>query len=137
MFLEVMRWNKDENPGKTIGKIIFVLFVLFLLGAVVASIDNFAHLFGLIFGFFVAFGFRPFRTRGGKPIPKGCIIFSQIVMFLCAIGLFAMLVVIYYVLPVTNCESCMYFNCIPFTSTYCDGMSVNIKRDGQTVVRDA
>ena len=50
-----------------------------------------------------------------------CIVFAA--------GVFVITVILFYVAPITNCDGCMYFNCIPFTSTYCDGMSVTLERE--------
>ena len=128
MFLEVLRWNKDERPWRTLGKILVILIVLFLFGMVVAQIDNWAHLFGLVFGLLIAAAFRPFKSYKGEKFSKCCNITTRIVLTVIACGLFALLVVLFYVAPLYDCESCMYFNCIPFTDSYCDGMSVTISR---------
>jgi hypothetical protein len=137
MFVEIIRWSGEENIARTLGKMVLVLLILFFFGCVVTSIDNYAHLFGFVFGVFVALGFRPFTSLKGVPYSKGCLIFTRIMMFACAIGLFALLVVIFYMVPITSCSACMYFNCIPFTDTYCDGMEIAIERDGQAVTSDA
>ena len=134
MSFEIFRWNIDEvgeNPAKAVGKMIGFLFAFFLLGCVVASIDNWAHLFGYFFGLFIAVALRPIRTYKGHKTSLGSRICSSIISLAIALGLFALLVLLFYVAPVYNCNGCLYFNCIPFTSTYCDGMEVKIDRSSE------
>lgn len=129
MFVEVLRWNKDENPWKTLGKIFLVLIILFFLGAVVSQIDNYSHLFGLIFGIFIAYGFRPYKSYKGEMLSRACLIITRIVSFALAVAIFSLVTALFYAFPVYSCDACMYFNCIPFTDTYCEGMSVSISRE--------
>ena len=127
VFVEVLRWNKDRAPGATVAKLFIVFGVLFFLGMVLSDIDNFAHLFGLLFGILVCFGFRPYLTVCGAPVSEIGRLVGVAVCLLLAVALFAILVMVFYLAPVSNCHNCMYFNCIPFTSTYCADQDVAIR----------
>ena len=41
-------------------------------------------------------------------------------------AIFALLLLWFYVLPITHCTLCGYFNCIPFTDKFCENMQVAI-----------
>lgn len=107
------------------------LLVFFLLGTVVTSIDNWAHLFGYFFGLALAIGLRPLKVWKGQKTSTWSRAVTAIVAIAIAIAIFAFLVVLFYVAPVYECAGCLYFNCIPFTSTYCDGMEVSIERSDE------
>lgn len=107
---------------KLVGPIIF----LFLLG-LLPWFDNWAHLFGFVFGFLLAFALMPYLSFGS--FDRRCKIISKLVTLGAAIGLFVILMIIFYVLPLTDCEFCHYFNCIPFTADFCDNMGVTLKKN--------
>ena len=127
LFIEVYRWNQYDSPGKTLAKLIVILIVLFLLG-LLPAIDNWAHLFGLLFGFPFGLAIRPYKTFRGKELTKkqkGCCSFFFVLL---AVTVFAILVIAFYVFPLYDCELCTYFNCVPFTDTFCDSLEVTITR---------
>ena len=127
VFVEVLRWNKDRAPGATLAKLSIVFGVFFFIGMVFSDVDNFAHLFGLLFGLLVCFGIRPYVTVCGKPVSDAARMTGIAVCLVLAAALFAILVMVFYLAPINDCRSCTYFNCIPFTSTYCEGQEVTVR----------
>ncbi len=98
-----------------------------LLSGILPSIDNWAHLFGFIFGLCIATAFRPYKSIMGNPIStvaKALIIIVSVVIAVC---LFTILILLFYVEPVRECDWCSYFTCVPFTATFCDGMYIDLK----------
>ncbi len=130
--MEVVRWNTDEkrdNPGPAIGRLVAFVLTLFVVGLIFPEVDNWSHLFGFFFGCFLAVGLRPFKMNRGQEYTKGCRIGCALVCILLTLGLLLMLILLFYFNPITECEGCVYFNCIPFTETYCEGLSVKLERN--------
>ncbi|KAK2144245.1 hypothetical protein LSH36_775g00038 [Paralvinella palmiformis] len=132
LFVEVMRWNTDEvkdKPGQAIGKIIAVAIFLFVVGLFLVDVNNWSNFFGLFYGVCVMLTFRPIKELRGVPASKACWVSTIVVCAVLSIGIIVILVVLFYVIPVTECDACLYFNCIPVTPTYCDGLTVSIHRN--------
>lgn len=125
LFVEVLQsWRILKSPVWAIGKLTILLLFLFVVG-LFPWIDNYAHLVGFVFGFLLSFALFPHVTfnvvdERGKKI-------GIVVCLLASVGLFAGLVIMFYVSPIYNCVYCKYFNCIPLTDTFCNSMEVNIK----------
>lgn len=119
----VHNWQLFEGAWKGLLKMLLIVVILFLVG-LLPYVDNWAHLIGLVYGFLLSFAIVPhikFNTCDGVAKTVGvivCLIASCVVVA----GLF----VLFYVSPVYECPYCEYFNCIPFTSTFCKSMAVNI-----------
>ena len=129
LFVEVFRWNTDEmddNPIKAILIMTATLILLFVFG-LLPSIDNWAHLFGFAFGLGIATAMRPPKAFMGKSLSTASRVLIIVISAAVAICVFAILVVLFYVEPVTECKGCSYFTCVPFTETFCDGMYVDLK----------
>ena len=122
----VQNWSLINNPAWALGKLLIIILVLFIIG-LLPLVDNYAHLFGFIFGFLLSFALLPYVTFGKKD--KKWKLFGVIFCLFVACGLFALLIVLFYVTPVYHCPYCHYFNCIPFTSKFCQSMEVKISRD--------
>jgi len=104
-------------------KLLAILLTLFVLG-LLPWIDNYAHLAGFIFGFLLSFTmwpYIPYLSRRGK-------IVSVFICMSVSLGLFVMLIVLFYVSPLYECPNCHYFNCIPFAPQFCRSMEVEISR---------
>ena len=126
LFAELLQnWTILKNPCCALMKQLCFLLVLFVMG-LLPYVDNYAHLFGFVFGFLLAFALLPFLNFN-KCDRRGKII-GIIVCLLAACGVFALLIVLFYVSPIYNCPNCHYFNCIPFTSKFCRTMEVRIGR---------
>ena len=134
MSFEIFRWNIDEvgeNPLPAVGKMLGFMLAFFLFGAVVAEIDNWAHLFGYFFGLLMAIAIRPVKVYHGEKTSLGSRICTSIICLAIAIGILVTLFILFYVAPLYSCEGCKYFNCIPFTEDYCAGMEVTIDRSDE------
>lgn len=124
LFVEVIQcWQMLKHPWWAIGKLVILLVFLFIVG-LFPWIDNYAHLIGFIIGFLLSFALFPHVTfnvideRGKKIGVAVCLVASA--------GLFIGLVIMFYVSPIYSCEYCKFFNCIPFTDTFCSSMEVKI-----------
>jgi hypothetical protein len=112
-----------ERPWLSLLKIGGFILVLFLLGFM-PWIDNWAHLFGFLFGLLLAFGILPYVSFG--KFDKRRKIIGIVLCLGGAVVLFTMLVILFYVLPLYNLPGSTYFNCIPFTATFCNNMEVSV-----------
>jgi len=101
-----------------------LLLVLFIIG-LLPFVDNYAHLIGFIVGFLLSFALLPYLTFG--KYDKHSKLIGIIACLFITCGFFALLVVLFYVSPIYNCPGCQYFNCIPFTKSFCKSMEVNIE----------
>lgn len=126
MTVEIVRWNAEEKPRAQLGIIFLSLFILFIIGIIVPEVDNWAHLGGYVVGLLLAIGFRPIRHFSSLVVPNYCVIITQVLCFVWAATVAAILTVVFYLIEVKQCDGCIYFNCVPFTDTYCIGMGVNI-----------
>ncbi|XP_033887220.2 inactive rhomboid protein 1 isoform X3 [Acipenser ruthenus] len=122
LFVELFQsWQILARPWRAFFKLVGVVLFLFAFG-MLPWIDNFAHISGFISGFFLSFSFLPYISFGRLDMyRKRC----QIIVFLLVfLGLFAGLVVLFYVYPIT-CEWCEYLTCIPFTDKFCEKYDLN------------
>ena len=127
--MEVFRWNTDEvddNPVTAVIKMSVVLAILFVIG-LLPSIDNWAHLFGFLFGLSISTSLRPLKTFKGERLSTANRVLIVVINVVVAICVFVILILLFYVEPVTECKWCSYFTCVPVTSTFCDGMYINLK----------
>ncbi|XP_057310794.1 inactive rhomboid protein 1-like [Hydractinia symbiolongicarpus] len=117
LFVEVIQsWQLIRNPFVAIGKLCGVVLVLFLLG-LLPYIDNFAHIFGFIHGFFLAFIFLPYVTFGKWDRRR-----KQIQIVIAAVVLIIITIIgfiLFYVYQDINTSGVTYFNCVPITTDFC------------------
>ena len=126
LFVEVIQsWQMLEHPWWAIGKLAIFTVLLFLLG-LLPMIDNYAHLIGFIAGILLAFAFLPYVSFGAFDKRRKKI--GIAICLLSFIGGFALLLVLFYVLPIYQCSWCQYFNCIPITPKFCKSMEIAIRR---------
>ena len=114
-----------KRPCIAILKIGGFITFLFLLG-LLPWIDNWAHICGFLFGLLLAFAILPYVSFG--QFDRRRKIIGIILSLSGAIGLFVVLIILFYVLPLYNCPGCQYFNCIPLTEDFCKNMEVTIDR---------
>jgi len=90
-------------------------------------IDNYAILIGTVLGLPLAFALLPFvfyddQNQNGDLIRK----VGVPVSLLFVLGVFVILVIVFYLAPLYTCPDCHYFNCIPITATYCRSSEIRI-----------
>uniref|UniRef100_A0A1B6BZ94 Peptidase S54 rhomboid domain-containing protein n=1 Tax=Clastoptera arizonana TaxID=38151 RepID=A0A1B6BZ94_9HEMI len=131
LIVEVLNvWPMLRHPQHALCKLLAITFVLFLFG-LLPWVDNFAHLFGFVFGFLLSYALLPFVSFGEYDRQKK--IFLIWVCLMTSVFLFLLLVLMFYVIPVYDCEWCGYFNCLPLTRDLCATQNINFKRE-ETVV---
>ncbi|XP_051156675.1 inactive rhomboid protein 1 isoform X2 [Leptopilina boulardi] len=127
LIVEILHcWPMLKYPRRALFKLIIILVVLLMLG-VLPWVDNYAHLFGFIFGFLAAYAFMPFISFGHYDRRR-----KVLLIWICTIlivGLFTLLLALFYNIPVYECEICKLFNCIPFTRDFCASQNINFKRE--------
>ena len=124
LFVEVIQnWYILAHPWWALIKLSTILVLLFILG-LLPMIDNYAHLVGFIVGILLAFAMLPYVTFGKFDRVRKLV--GIVICLLSAMGLFAGLIILFYVSPVYNCEYCRYFNCIPFTEKFCKSSEAKI-----------
>lgn len=127
LIVEVLNaWPMLKHPNQALFKLLTILIFLFLLG-LLPWVDNYAHLFGFIFGFLLSYALLPFITFGKYDRQKK--IFLVWVCLLISVILFVILILLFYIIPVYDCKICSYFNCIPFTRDFCASQNINFKRE--------
>lgn len=128
-----------KQPWKEALKLAGVSAALFLLG-LIPYVDNYAHIGGFVFGFFISGILVPYgnfkevrkltNKSDGKDIDRIFLTVKVVMIFVglvAVLGLFALFLVLLYVVQDTW-VGFSYLTCIPFTSTLCI--------DQQVVIRD-
>ncbi|XP_057323391.1 inactive rhomboid protein 1 isoform X2 [Microplitis mediator] len=127
LVVEVLNcWPILKHPRRALTKLIFILMGFLVLG-VLPWVDNYAHFFGFIFGFFASYALLPFISFGEYDRRR-----KIILIWICLVlilGLFALLLALFYNIPVYECEICKLFNCIPFTRDFCASQNINFMRE--------
>ncbi|XP_055340135.1 inactive rhomboid protein 1-like isoform X2 [Paramacrobiotus metropolitanus] len=120
----IYSWKLVDKPWVPLLKMLLIALFLFIIGLFPWT-DNYSHIFGFIFGFLLSLALLPYIafSERERKIKVWIIVISVLV----ATGLFAVLIVLFYIHPIYNCEVCSYFNCIPWTSTFCDYQKIIIK----------
>lgn len=121
-----------KHPKQALCKLLSITFFLFLIG-LLPWVDNYAHLFGFIFGFLLSYALLPFISFGHYDRHKK--IFLIWVCLAAAWILFICLVILFYIIPVYDCKVCSYFNCLPITRDFCASQNINFKREEPVVWR--
>jgi predicted PurR-regulated permease PerM len=131
LIVEVLNvWPMLKHPNRALLKLIVITLVLLLVG-LLPWIDNYAHLFGFIFGFLLSYALMPYVSFGPYDRHKKIVLIW--VCLLVSLFLFAVLVILFYVIPVYDCEACSLFNCIPLTRDFCASQNINFKREEAVV----
>lgn len=127
LVVEVLHcWPMLKYPRRALTKLIFILLGLLMLG-VLPWIDNYAHLFGFIFGFLAAYALMPFISFGQYDRRRK--IFVIWVCMVLMVLLFTVLLILFYSVPMYECEICKLFNCIPLTRDFCASQNINFKKE--------
>ncbi|XP_049869020.1 inactive rhomboid protein 1 isoform X1 [Pectinophora gossypiella] len=118
-------WPLLRHPRRAILKLIGIAVALFLLG-LLPWIDNFAHVFGFVFGFLLAYALLPFITFG--PYERRRKIVLVWVCLVSAGGMLCALVALFYAAPAYECAACAYFTCLPFAPDMCASQDVRVRQ---------
>ncbi|XP_071444048.1 inactive rhomboid protein 1-like [Hetaerina americana] len=136
LVVEVLHaWPMLRRPGRALVRLLLITAVLLLLG-LLPWIDNYAHLFGFVFGFLLSYALLPFVSFGGGgsglPFDRRRKVALIWVCLVSATLLFLLLVLLFYVVPVYDCEACLHFTCLPITRDFCAEQNIDFKRDYHT-----
>ncbi|CAL4115669.1 unnamed protein product [Meganyctiphanes norvegica] len=129
LFVEVINsWQLYVHPWKELLKLICFTLLLFLIGFL-PWVDNYAHIFGFIFGFLLSYALLPYVTFGKRYERRKKIL----LICLCLAGVVAMLavlIILFYEMPIYDCKICEYLNCIPwpFTEDMCAEQNINFNK---------
>ncbi|XP_020284336.1 inactive rhomboid protein 1 isoform X2 [Pseudomyrmex gracilis] len=127
LMVEVLHcWPMLKYPRRALSKLILILIGLLALG-ILPWVDNYAHLFGFIFGFLAAYALMPFISFGHYDRRRKILLIWICLVLI--VGLFALLLALFYNVPVYECEVCKLFNCVPFTRDFCASQNINFKRE--------
>lgn len=119
-----------RSPEQALMKLLAITLILFIFG-LLPWVDNFAHLFGFAFGFLLSYALLPFLSFG--PYDRHKKIFLIWVCLLSCLSLFILLVLLFYFIPVYDCELCSYLNCLPLTRDFCASQNINLKQEDHLV----
>lgn len=91
LIVEVLNvWPMLRHPQHALCKLLAITFVLFLFG-LLPWVDNFAHLFGFVFGFLLSYALLPFVSFGDYDRQKKifliwvCIFSVEILIRICTV----------------------------------------------------
>nr|XP_018913799.1 PREDICTED: inactive rhomboid protein 2 isoform X2 [Bemisia tabaci] len=131
LIVEVLNsWPMLRSPEQALMKLLAITLILFIFG-LLPWVDNFAHLFGFAFGFLLSYALLPFLSFG--PYDRHKKIFLIWVCLLSCLSLFILLVLLFYFIPVYDCELCSYLNCLPLTRDFCASQNINLKQEDHLV----
>lgn len=126
LFVEVIHcWQMLKHPGMALLRLGGVALVLFLVG-LLPWVDNYAHIFGFIFGFLLSYALLPFVSFGTYDRATKIILIW--VCLIIVVVLFIGLLVLFYVHPISECSFCKYLNCIPITTDFCENQDIVLER---------
>uniref|UniRef100_A0A158Q8N5 Rhomboid domain-containing protein n=1 Tax=Elaeophora elaphi TaxID=1147741 RepID=A0A158Q8N5_9BILA len=133
MYVDV---NLLERPWQAVMQLSLFTLALFAIGTL-PWVDNWAHLFGFIFGILVSLGMphRNMMSSISSVLPyiqtkrhnRARRLIIVVTSLSTALGLFVLLLVMFYWPFDFSCVYCEYFNCIPYTDHFCDNQGLRLK----------
>ena len=122
-------WQNDmsyKNKGLKSNLMIYsaVLILLFVLG-LLPWLDNWAHIFGFISGALLSLILIKELQFEEKGLNKLRVIVVSLLLF---VLMFVVLMILFYVVPLTEGSWLQYINCAPLGGTFCQNMDVSITR---------
>jgi len=119
----IKNWSLYKKPIIELLKLVLFICLLFLAG-LLPWIDNFAHIGGFLFGFLTSFVFLPHVNFSDEDrIAK---LVTQIVCGVLTLVLLVVLFLIFYTVE-GSCTNCSYFNCLPFTDSFCQDATMELR----------
>ncbi|KAF2361717.1 Peptidase S54 rhomboid domain [Trinorchestia longiramus] len=132
LFVEVINcWPLIRHPWSALGRLVGMTGVLFLIG-LLPWVDNYAHIFGFIFGFLLSYALLPFVSFG--PYDRRRKVLLIWVCLLAVLVMLSALIILFYVTPIYECKICEYLNCIPLTSELCGEQNINFNRKHHSLI---
>lgn len=123
VFVEFINsWQMMRNPWRVLGKLVVMTLTLFLVG-LLPWVDNYAHIFGFIFGFLLSYALLPFVSFG--PYDKRRKVLLIWVCLVAVVVMLTALIILFYVTPIYECKVCEYLNCIPLTRDFCAEQNIH------------
>ncbi|VDK76920.1 unnamed protein product [Litomosoides sigmodontis] len=126
MYIDVFySWNLLERPWQAVMQLSLFTLALFALGTL-PWVDNWAHLFGFIFGILISLAILPYiQTKRHNRVRRLIVVVTSLSI---ALGLFVVLLAVFYWPSDFSCVYCEYFNCIPYTDHFCDNQGLRLKK---------
>ena len=123
-------WPMLKQPSTGLLRLLVVTLVLFLFG-LLPWVDNYAHVFGFIFGFLLSYALLPFVSFGSYERRRKLLFIW--VCLLAVVVLFSLLIVLFYVTPFYECELCKLLTCIPLTDNFCADQNINLNKPNNLI----
>ncbi|MPC31439.1 Inactive rhomboid protein 1 [Portunus trituberculatus] len=118
-------WQMIKNPWKVLAKLVAWTLTFFLVG-LLPWVDNYAHIFGFIFGFLLSYALLPFVSFGPYDRRR-----KVLLIWVCLVAVVVMLtalIILFYVTPIYECKICEYLNCIPLTRDFCAEQNIDFNK---------
>lgn len=129
LIVEVLNvWPALQRPGAALGKLIAITTGFFVLG-LLPWVDNYAHIVGFFTGFLLSYALMPYIAFDRTVHTRARRLALIILCLLFSVLIFTVLLVVFYLTPIYECEWCKYFTCIPFTKDFCADQNINFKKD--------
>ncbi|CAG0925155.1 unnamed protein product, partial [Notodromas monacha] len=126
LFVEVINvWPMLRHPQTALYKLCAVTIGMFLLG-LLPWVDNYAHVFGFVFGFLLSYALLPFVSFGPYDQRRKILLVWVFLVAVCL--LFAILIILFYITPFYECEICKYLTCIPLVDDFCADQNINFDK---------
>ncbi|XP_076041642.1 rhomboid-5 isoform X2 [Oratosquilla oratoria] len=126
LFVEVINsWQIVHSPWRALGRLLGITVMLFIVG-LLPWVDNYAHIFGFIFGFLLSYALLPFVSFGPYDRRR-----KVLLIWVCLVAVVVMLtalIILFYVTPIYECKICEYLNCIPLTRDFCAEQNINLDK---------
>ena len=118
---EVIRaWQILYNPMKSLLELLGIILFFFLCG-LLPWVDNYAHITGFFTGLAIAYVTIPALKDPNIPSNESVLYKKRIsiLAFVIAILAVSILLLVFYLAPIYDCEFCNWISCIPFTKDFC------------------
>jgi hypothetical protein len=130
----IHQWHTLAYPEMALVKVVGVACILFLTGFL-PWIDNYAHIFGFLFGLQMSYALLPFVSMSGGNNGSNVNTSNEyerkrkiVVIWVCFVSvatLFIGLILLFYLSPFEDCEICKLLNCIPITKDFCADQNID------------
>ena len=118
LVMEVINsWEMLKKPGLQLVKLLGFALVLLIIG-LLPWFDNYAQLGGFIMGIVSAGALFPYVSFGQNARTRYFI--TTVISLVLMVAMFTVLIILVYVKPIEDCEWCKWFNCVPWTSKFCE-----------------